>query len=52
MAMGYGVRLEPQPAKALTRLVEHSGDLVSRGEMRDLVCFPLACPPFGSPPHG
>lgn len=32
---GTRVRLEPQPAKALARLVERAGDLVTRDEMRD-----------------
>lgn len=31
---GIRVRLEPQPARVLTRLVERAGDLVSRDEMR------------------
>ncbi len=31
---GIRVRLEPQPARALTLLLEHAGDLVTRDEMR------------------
>ena len=36
----YRVRLRPQPCAALTYLIEHAGEFVSRGELQGLIWPP------------